>query len=92
MTVFGLLVKADNINLSDLARKLNVTPQVVNSWTKGRKIPKKRISEIANILNVPEEFILMHNIGKITLPEKILIYKRMIENDLGVEVEISIKN
>ena len=44
-----LSVELDIIHLSDIARELNVSPQVVNNWKKRDKVPYKYIKKIREI-------------------------------------------
>lgn len=45
------------MNISDLAKKLSVSRQIVSKWEKGeKKIPDKRLSQLAEICGVPEKY------------------------------------
>lgn len=46
------------LNQSELALRINVTPQSVQHWEHGRTVPRgKRIEELAKVLNVTPEWI-----------------------------------
>ena len=45
------------MNISDLAKKLSVSRQIVSKWEKGeKKIPDKRLTELAEICGIPEKY------------------------------------
>lgn len=51
--------KAKNLNQSELARALKVTPQAVQSWEVGKSQPKgPRIEALANILGVSVQYLI----------------------------------
>ena len=41
--------KLDIVHLSDIARELSVSPQVVNNWKKRDKIPYKYVKKIRKL-------------------------------------------
>ena len=47
--------KLDIIHLSDIARELSVSPQVINNWKKRDKIPYKYVKKIRQIEEVNEK-------------------------------------
>ena len=47
--------KLDIVHLSDIARELSVSPQVINNWKKRDKIPYKYVKKIRNIEKVIEK-------------------------------------
>ena len=47
--------KLDIVHLSDIARELSVTPQVVNNWKKRDKIPYKYVKKIRQIEKASEK-------------------------------------
>ena len=47
--------KLDIVHLSDIARELSVSPQVVNNWKKRDKIPYKYVKKIRQIEKVSEK-------------------------------------
>lgn len=47
------------LNMSELARRLGVTPQSVQQWEKGRNSPRgKRLEALAQILNCTKEWLM----------------------------------
>lgn len=45
------------LNISDLAKLLSVSRQIVSKWEKGeKKIPDKRLDELAVIFNIPKKY------------------------------------
>lgn len=45
------------MNISDLAKRLSVSRQIVSKWEKGEKnIPDKRLDELAEICGVPKKY------------------------------------
>jgi transcriptional regulator with XRE-family HTH domain len=64
------------LDLKDVSALIDVTPQSMNSWVHGkRKFPQERIKQMAEVLNVPEEYITK----QITDKDKIEILKLEIE-------------
>ncbi|WP_252225186.1 MULTISPECIES: helix-turn-helix domain-containing protein [unclassified Clostridium] len=52
------ILKRDNIQQRELAEKVGVSKQIVNIWVTGRRrVPKKYLPQISNILNIPTNFI-----------------------------------
>ena len=46
------------MNISDLAKRLSVSRQIVSKWEKGeKKIPDKRLSEMSEIFGIPEKYL-----------------------------------
>ena len=45
-----------NLTLEDVANMLNIKKQSVSEWSKNNKIPEKRIKELSELLNIPEEY------------------------------------
>lgn len=53
-----LIVKLKKIEYKDVANYLNISPQSVSDWIKGkRKVPKKRAIELSRIFKVDENLI-----------------------------------
>lgn len=45
------------MNISELAKKISVSRQIVSKWEKGeKKIPDKRLKELAEICGIPEKY------------------------------------
>ena len=45
-----------NLTLEDVANMLHIKKQSVSEWSKNNKIPEKRIKELSELLNIPEEY------------------------------------
>ena len=54
----GLLMLLRDVTYTEVSKKLGVSRQMVCMWAKQRKIPTDRISELAEILGCPEEYIV----------------------------------
>jgi hypothetical protein len=55
-TKFGELVDSQGRRITWIARSVGVDPSVVSGWCSGyRPVPRQRITELAQLLGVPEE-------------------------------------
>lgn len=62
--LFKELLKEKSISQKELANKLNVSPQLITSWTKGRCQPQlDKLTNLSEILQVSIEDILNTFIG-----------------------------
>lgn len=56
---FQKLLKEKSVRQNQLAAKLNITPQLVTNWVKGRSQPQlELVKKIADVLNVSADKIL----------------------------------
>jgi phage repressor protein C with HTH and peptisase S24 domain len=60
-------LKENKISKSELARKIEVLPQVINSWITRKSIPIKHIERVAVILNTTPNYLISGD-GSITQP------------------------
>jgi DNA-binding transcriptional regulator YdaS (Cro superfamily) len=51
------VMKAVNNNQSELARRLKITPQSVQSWVDKGEVPLSRVIEIEKVTGVPRHVI-----------------------------------
>jgi DNA-binding transcriptional regulator YdaS (Cro superfamily) len=51
------VMRAVNNNQSELARRLNITPQSVQSWVDKGSVPLGRVLEVENATGVPRHII-----------------------------------
>lgn len=51
------VMKAVNNNQSELARRLKITPQSVQSWVDKGEIPLSRVIEIETVTGVPRHVV-----------------------------------
>jgi transcriptional regulator with XRE-family HTH domain len=56
MTGLEYVLELKGLSKKEGAEICNVSPQVLNNWIK-RGIPQKRINEVSEILNVPQEYL-----------------------------------
>jgi hypothetical protein len=92
MTVLEFLMKTKDFNLSEFARTFNISPQNPYEWKKGsRLIPKKYHKYLSEYFNVPETVFSVKDFCDLPIDIKIDLYKKMIKNDIGLEVEITLK-
>ncbi|MDQ6988291.1 MAG: helix-turn-helix transcriptional regulator [Mariprofundaceae bacterium] len=91
---------AVGLNQSQLALKLNIKPQSVQNWERGRSLPKTaRIEEVATVLHVTSAWLLLGD-KKDTMQEHaedlhhdemllVRMYRRMNSTHQAVFVEIA---
>ncbi|TGC26307.1 transcriptional regulator [Escherichia sp. E1130] len=49
-----------NWNLSEIARRVGVTPQAVQKWAKGSSVPRgKKLKQLADVMGRPEHWFFM---------------------------------
>lgn len=83
------IMETYNTNANRLAEELQVSRHTIYDWLKGRrKIPTKRLKQLSEYFELPEEYFQK----ELTQQDKLNIYKLIIEKELGIEIEISIKN
>lgn len=73
---FAYIVKSNDINCTNLAKKLGIAKQNVSMWISGeRKIPKKYLAILSEIFDMDAEFL----IKKLTNKDKIRLLQSEID-------------
>ncbi|MGG7882721.1 helix-turn-helix domain-containing protein [Klebsiella aerogenes] len=76
---FNQAITEHGWNLSDLARRVGVTPQAVQKWAKGSSIPRgKKLKLLAEVTGKPEHWYFMQPdtddpelVAQLCLPKKL---------------------
>jgi transcriptional regulator with XRE-family HTH domain len=83
------IMETYNTNANRLAEELQISRHTIYDWLKGRrKIPAKRLKQLSEYFKLPKEYFQK----ELTQQDKLNIYKLIIEKELGIEIEILIKN
>ncbi|WP_404457754.1 helix-turn-helix domain-containing protein [Oceanobacillus kapialis] len=57
MKALGYIARFYQVTMTDIAKEMEVTPQTVNDWVKGkRNIPPKRLELLAKMFNLPSTY------------------------------------
>lgn len=76
------ITKMQQIEYKDIAKYLDISPQTVSDWIKGkRKVPKARAKQLSELFNVNEELI-----GKeLTEEEQLKIHYKLSQKNIKIE-------
>lgn len=83
MIGFEYICKLFDIQYKDVAEKLKISKQTVNSWTSGRrKIPQKYLPILSKRFNIPEEYLQK----KLENIDKMKIQRIKLDNELDSDI------
>jgi transcriptional regulator with XRE-family HTH domain len=64
MKALGYITRVFNITLSEVAKNLDVTPQTINDWVKGKRaIPKERLGQLEELFQIDGDFFQLEEIN-----------------------------
>ena len=81
MSGLEFILEVKGLSKKEASELLGETPQVLNNWL-NRGIPKKKLSEISSLLNVPTEYIDRH----LTLTEQMVISNKFKQEEFKNKV------
>ncbi|HCC07281.1 MAG TPA: hypothetical protein DEP72_03815 [Clostridiales bacterium] len=82
------ICKAYNVEFKEIAQKLDIKPQTINSWLRGRrKIPIERLKQLQKIFHFPGEYFQK----ELSESEKLKIQREKIKKEFEREIDIAYK-